>query len=159
MSISTILYATDLSEASRPACAQAVELARQCGATLTILHAFAEPTTVAEAWGVIDPRSDIDTALKYVASDVHDVEIHRLLYVGSPAETIVEYAREHGFDVIVMGTHGRSGVSHLLMGSVAEQVIRQAPCPVMVVPREKPIAKQPAKSGTRRESSRHVIVV
>jgi nucleotide-binding universal stress UspA family protein len=53
--------------------------------------------------------------------------------IGTPAGSIVEYASGHGIDLIVMGTHGRGGMSHLLMGSVAERVVRTAPCPVLTV--------------------------
>jgi nucleotide-binding universal stress UspA family protein len=56
-----------------------------------------------------------------------------LLSSHAPASTIVEYARQEGIDLIVTGTHGRGGVAHLLMGSVAERVVRTAPCPVLTV--------------------------
>ena len=52
---------------------------------------------------------------------------------GDPDDAIVEYAREHGADLIVMGSHGHTGLRHLLMGSVAEHVLRHAPCPVLIV--------------------------
>jgi nucleotide-binding universal stress UspA family protein len=158
MSFASILYATDLSEASQPACQRAIELARQCGATLTILHAYADATAFTEAWSVIDPRPDLDIALRHVASEVRDIQINRVLIIGSPAQTIVDYAQDHNSDLIVMGTHGRSGLFHLLMGSVAEQVIRRALCPVMVVRQEKPNAADRSEISSH-ESSRHVVVV
>ena len=65
--------------------------------------------------------------------------------IGTPSMSIVEYAGGHGIDLIVMGTHGRGGVSHLLMGSVAERVVRTAPCPVLTVRQSKPAA--PASTG------------
>src|SRR5262245_13941981 len=101
-SFTNILYPTDFSEASELACQRAVEMARQCGAELTILHAFADPTTVAEAWSVIDPRPELEKVLRQVASDVHDVAIHRVLRIGTPADTIVQYARQHNSGLIVM---------------------------------------------------------
>ena len=52
---------------------------------------------------------------------------------GKPAQAIVDYAADNGFDLIVMGTHGRAGIAHLLMGSVAERVVRHATCPVMTI--------------------------
>jgi len=63
------------------------------------------------------------------------VELHATVeaIVGTPAGSIVEYAAGHDIDLVVMGTHGRGGVSHLLMGSVAERVVRTAPCPVLTV--------------------------
>jgi nucleotide-binding universal stress UspA family protein len=55
------------------------------------------------------------------------------VYVGTPAATIVKFAEDHPIDLIVMGTHGRTGLEHLMLGSVAEKVVRRAPCPVLVV--------------------------
>ena len=63
----------------------------------------------------------------------HGVSIHTEVAVGRPSRTIVEYADEHDVDVIVMGSHGRKGVSRILLGSVAEAVVRQSPVPVTVV--------------------------
>ena len=61
--------------------------------------------------------------------------------------SIVEYAAGHGIDLIVMGTHGRGGVSHLLMGSVAERVVRTAPCPVLTVRQTKAVAAPRGDTG------------
>jgi nucleotide-binding universal stress UspA family protein len=58
---------------------------------------------------------------------------HSEIISGNPAEAIVERARSEGYDLLVMGTHGRTGVQHLLVGSVAEKVVRLAPCPVLTV--------------------------
>lgn len=60
-------------------------------------------------------------------------DVDTVAYVGRPAPTILEYAKAGGFDLIVMGTHGRTGLSHLITGSVAEQVLRAAPCAVLTV--------------------------
>ncbi len=62
-----------------------------------------------------------------------DVEIETVVETGRPARTIVEYATDHDVDHLVMGSHGRSGVSRILLGSVAETVVRRAPCPVTIV--------------------------
>ncbi len=67
------------------------------------------------------------------------VEVHVL--EGEPWRVITEKAEQDGFDIIVMGTHGRSGFAHLALGSVAERVVRHAPCPVLTVPHGKPAAK------------------
>jgi nucleotide-binding universal stress UspA family protein len=79
--------------------------------------------------------------------------VHHVFLEGDPATEIVRYARDAGMDVIVMGTHGRTGVDRLLMGSVAEQVLRGAPCSVMVVkiPKGQPAAERPhvELSGSR----------
>lgn len=128
-----ILHPTDFSEASQFACAKAVELAKQCGAKLIVLHAFADPVSVEGMWAIPDPRPELEEAMSMIAADEPAIAVERVLRVGTPAEAIIGYAERHKCDLIVMGTHGRSGLSHLLMGSVAEQVIRKAPCPVMVV--------------------------
>ena len=128
-----ILHSTDFSEASGLACEHAVRLARQCGAKLTVLHVYPDPTRVPDAWSIRDPRPELEDVLSRVAAGAADVSVERLLRIGTPAERIVEYARSHHCDLIVMGTHGRTGLKHVLLGSVAEKVIRSAPCPVMVV--------------------------
>ncbi|WP_158055840.1 universal stress protein [Halorussus halophilus] len=66
-------------------------------------------------------------------ADEYGVEFDTATEVGQPSRTIVEYAEEHGFDQIVMGSHGRSGMSRILLGSVAEKVVRRSPIPVTVV--------------------------
>src|SRR5262249_23747401 len=71
----------------------------------------------------------------------------REVRAGQPWAGIVGYAREKGIDLIVMGTHGRTGVAHVVMGSVAEQVIRHAPCPVLVRRPGAPAGSEPAASG------------
>jgi nucleotide-binding universal stress UspA family protein len=78
---------------------------------------------------------------------------------GDPAEEIVRYARARGIDLIVVGTHGRSGFTRLLLGSVAERVLRQAPCPVLTVPRqaEEPAAKTLAASPSTTPAARCVV--
>ena len=63
----------------------------------------------------------------------HDCEITTAIEIGRPARAILEYANDHGIDHIIMGSHGREGVSRLILGSVAERVMRQAPVPVTVV--------------------------
>ena len=132
-SFKRILHPTDFSEPSQAACVQAVDLAKQCGAKLIILHAFADPMTVEAMWAIPDPRPELQEAISQIAHDEAAISVERVLRVGPPAETIVACARNHHCDLIVMGTHGRSGWSHLLLGSIAQQVIRTAPCPVMIV--------------------------
>lgn len=153
-----ILHPSDFSEASQAACDKAVDLARQCGAKLTVLHAYAEPL-MAEGFAYVpDLRPELEDALSLVANVGPTPAVERVLRVGIPAETIVEYARRHNCDLIVMGTHGRTGLSHLLMGSVAEKVVRLAPCPVMVVRQQEP-AESPLPERKEHESAQHVIVV
>jgi universal stress protein A len=128
-----VLHPTDFSDASQGACERAVELARQCGAKLTVLHVYAHPLMAEGFAHVPDPTPELEERLSYVAHEELPIPVARSLRVGTPAEQIVAFAREHCCDLIVMGTHGRTGLGHLLMGSVAETVVRHAPCPVMVV--------------------------
>ena len=154
----SILHPTDFSETSQIACAKAVELARQCGAKLTILHAYANPMLTEGAWNLPDPRPALEDAISMVATDEPTLEIERVLRNGTPAEEIVEYAKRYNCDLIVMGTHGRTGLSHVLMGSVAEKVIRLASCPVMVVGARTAEKAEPV-SPAEQKSKRHVVVV
>ena len=152
-----VLHPTDFSEASLAACEKAVDLARQCGAKLTVLHVYANPL-MAEGFAYVpDPRPELERMLGDVANEELPIAVARELRVGAPAETIVEFAREHNCDLIVMGTHGRTGLSHLLMGSVAENVVRHAPCPVMVV-RPQPKPDQPLPKRTEC-AARSVVAV
>lgn len=149
-----ILYPTDFSEASQAAGDRAMQLAGQCGAKLTVLHVYASPSAVPDAWNLPDPRPQLEDALSKVATTDATLVVDRVLRIGTPAEGVVEYARGHDCDLIVMGTHGRTGLQHILMGSVAEKVIRTAPCPVMVV-------RLPAstKKVAKERESKHVVVV
>ena len=153
-----ILHPTDLSDASQAACDRAIDLARQCGAQLTVLHVYANPL-LAEGFAYVpDPRPELEEALSLVANVPGPPAVARVLRVGVPAEAIVEYAREHNCDLVVMGTHGRTGLMHLVMGSVVEKVIRLSSCPVMVVHPQRP--EGPAlPSRKEHESAQHVIVV
>ena len=78
-----------------------------------------------------EPSVRADEALP--SSDRQQFNVRTIVKVGDPVFQIVEYARLESIDLIVMGTHGRSGVAHLFLGSVAERVVRTAPCPVLTV--------------------------
>jgi nucleotide-binding universal stress UspA family protein len=134
--IQNVLIALDFSEVSDAALAYARELARRFSARLHALHVmendFLRPTA-------IDPR-ELDAAAWRQLNDRLTDEDRRALHAlpvirrsDSPANEIVEYANRQHVDLIVMGTHGRRGIAHLLVGSVAEQVVRSAPCPVVTV--------------------------
>ena len=90
--------------------------------------------SAAEAWyeAAKDSAEDRFSEAADLAAQ-HGVSIDTTLEVGRPAHTIVEYAEEHGIDHVVMGSHGRQGVSRILLGSVAEAVVRQSPVPVTVL--------------------------
>lgn len=123
--IRQILFPTDFSEVSRRAGRTAADLARRFGARLHVLH-------------VVPPATDPTPAPRGLEAAVAELgpglEIIPRTLSGLAGRTIVAYAREHGIDLIVMGTHGRTGFSHALLGSVAESVVRRAPCRVLTVP-------------------------
>ncbi len=148
-----LLVPTDFSPLSDAALAYAGTLAGAFGARLHVLHVI---DNVFLRAGVTDPRNAIKTAaLRRVHDRLSDNDRRRFHVIAAveqsdtPAGEVASYARTHNIDLIVMGTHGRSGMSHLLMGSVAEKVVRTAPCPVLTV-REAPPAWRRANSGITR---------
>ncbi|MSR53241.1 MAG: universal stress protein [Gemmataceae bacterium] len=121
----TILYPTDFSSYSNQAYLHAVALAESHRATLTVVY-VAQP----------EPNSDHDFwrgQLTQIRPANPAIPVKHVLLEGDPATEIVSYARDAGFDLIVMGTHGRTGIERQLMGSVAEKILREAPCSVLVV--------------------------
>ncbi|MFC7175724.1 universal stress protein [Halosegnis marinus] len=80
-----------------------------------------------------DAEASFEAARETAAERDFAGEIHSHVETGPPARTVVRFAEEHGADYVVMGSHGRSGASRILLGSVAEGVVRRAPCPVLVV--------------------------
>ena len=146
ITLKKILVATDFSEPSEAALAYGRELARNFGAELTVLHTVED--ILSRSYGIDggvmlnDPemqrqieaaaRAQVDAAI----SDEDRVVLKAkaiVLVSNGPASAIVSYARSSFTDLIVMGTHGRGGVAHLLLGSVSERVVRMAPCPVLTV--------------------------
>ncbi|HEY1304251.1 MAG TPA: universal stress protein [Vicinamibacterales bacterium] len=143
--VTRILVPTDFSEAADAALAYAKTLATKLDASLHLLHVFRDPCTaipfVPETYA--PPPPDLrERALDDAWDQLHDrlnSRQHtrfagtRAVVEGLTAIEIVKYARDHGIDLIVMGTHGRRGVAHLFLGSVAEHVVRTAGCPVLTV--------------------------
>ena len=145
MIVKRILVATDFGEAADAALLYGRELARTFGAKLDVLHVadnvFAHAVGV-EGFAVAYPMIQADTEeAARVQLDALVCDEDRailgartvLRVSAAPAPTIVEYAREANVDLIVIGTHGRGAMAHLFMGSVAERVVRTAPCPVLTV--------------------------
>jgi nucleotide-binding universal stress UspA family protein len=134
--IRVILHPTDLSDDSKAALRVARSQARDRGARLVILHVAASGVFPSEAVIPVDPRTCRD-ALEAIREtlDGPDLKypIETRLSQGDPAGETLRVAQELGCDLIVMGTHGRSGLGRLLMGSVAEAVLPKADCPVIVV--------------------------
>jgi nucleotide-binding universal stress UspA family protein len=133
--IRSILYPTDFSEAAEAAFSVATMLAREHGARLIVLHVYPTPVCHGEAVArrqgpgyEADLRRLLD---RYDAPDP-STRVERLLLEGDAAEEIVRLAEEEA-DLIVLGTRGRTGLPRLLLGSVAEKVLRRAPCPVITV--------------------------
>jgi len=141
-SIKKIVYATDFSEESRPALVHALNLARLLDAAVDIIH-VREPFPYAPLVGagaflfpVDDLRSWVEKEMAKVVTEVAaSGRAYRATVVeGNAAQQIVKHAKDVNADVIVIATHGRTGIDHALLGSVAEKVVRQSACPVMVVP-------------------------
>jgi len=134
--IRTILHPTDFSEPSDYALRLAVALARDHGARLVLLHVAAPPPAFYSEAILIpappDPHEEERQRLDRLAVP-GEVPTERRVVEGSPAEEVLRSAEDLGVDLIVMGTHGRTGLARLLMGSVAELVVRKAACPVLTV--------------------------
>jgi nucleotide-binding universal stress UspA family protein len=143
--IKTVLVATDFSEPSVSALEYGRALARTFQGTLHVLHVVQDviiygPADIAAGMVYSDIQREFqDTARRELDKAVRDDDRRELnaqsvlLTSSSPASAIAEYAKKSGADVIVIGTHGRTGFTHLFMGSVAEKVVRIAPCPVLTV--------------------------
>ena len=144
MTIKRMLCASDFSPASRPALRLAQELARALKANLILFHAYETAVPIGNG-GYLPPsvmqemltatRDAAAQSLKRLARSPQgkSVRISTLLAEGPAAAAIVRTAKKNRVDLVVMGTHGRTGVRRLLMGSVADRVIRTASCPVLVV--------------------------
>ena len=134
--LTQILVATDFSDASQAALDYGRALARTFGASLHVLHVM-ENTFLRPVPG--DPYVLKAAAVKHLTERITDDDRTRLNAVATletsdnPAEEIVKFAAGHDVGLIVMGTHGRSSMERLLVGSVAEKVVRTAPCPVLTV--------------------------
>ncbi len=137
--IKTILYPTDLSPSSEPAYQFACALARDYSARLVVLHVLELP--IASLGGSqavpLSPfdygRSAAEAKLDALQAAHDGAAFEHHISEGRPLDGILAAAREYSTDMIVMGTHGRSGIRRALLGSVAEAVLRKAPCPVLVV--------------------------
>ena len=134
----------DFSDASRAALEVAADLARRGGADLVLLHAYPIPGyTFPDGSVVASPRMMQELAEQAqrhleewrasAAAIAGEGRVAVEKVVGEPAAEIVSFAKAKGVDLLVLGTHGRSGLEHALMGSVAERVVRKAHCPVLTV--------------------------
>ena len=137
MRVSKILVPTDFSTLGQPALEMATSLARDQGAKLLIVHVEEPPMAYGGGelyYGLEEPnRDELKRMLSEVLPTDPAVSYEHHLLVGSPATAIVFLAEKENVDMIVMPTHGRTGLLRLLMGSVAEEVVRKAKCPVLSV--------------------------
>jgi universal stress protein A len=148
MNASKILFPTDFSTLGQSALETATSLARDRGAKLLIVHVEEPPIAYGGGelyYGINEPdREDLKRMLSEVMPTDESVGYEHRLLVGTPAGAIVHLAEKEAVDMIVMPTHGRTGLLRLLMGSVAEEVVRKAKCPVLTV---KPAAEVLEKAG------------
>lgn len=137
--IRTIVYATDFSVQANGAFPLACALARDYGARLIILHIHPPPEVVGGEFGYVPPPDPAEelAAVRRQLADLAPTDpaipVEHHLVEGDPISGIVAEAHASHCDLIVMGTHGRRGLGRLLLGSVAEGVLRRAPCPVLTV--------------------------
>lgn len=133
--IRRIAYPTDFSRASRNALDWAVRLVRQYHAELLLIHVLPPPTPIYETESALRPRLEAALSVLMKGLRMQKIAAKRLLLKGTKAldKQIVRAARAKRADLIVMGTHGRTGVSRFFTGSVAARVIARAHCPVLVV--------------------------
>ena len=140
MRLERILVPTDFSETAQHALDYARDLAQMFGAEVHLLHVVPDPVAqgwAGEATGLVIPDLlktwEADSEKRLSEIRLEGVPVERVTAVGHDFMEILQYAGGNGIDLIVMGTHGRGAVKHMLLGSVAEKVVRKAPCPVLTV--------------------------
>lgn len=142
--LNRILLPTDFSNYSHVAVGYACALAEKFGAELHLLHVVQDVIALVPEPGLAFPVTGIDPLEMQAAAEegltrviepenTAGLNVVRAVRQGPPFLEIIRYARENDIGLIVMGTHGRSGLAHALMGSVAEKVVRKSPCPVLTV--------------------------
>jgi len=143
LKFNVILMPTDLSSHSLRALPYAIGLARQFDATLEVVSVIEPSLQVSDAaWVEVDAVASTEHAQSTIRQHLEDRILKQLpddirarsaIVTGNPVNEIVRRAENIGADLIVMATHGRSGIGHMLMGSAAEAVVRKAPCPVLTL--------------------------
>ncbi|MCC6706664.1 MAG: universal stress protein [Gammaproteobacteria bacterium] len=139
MKFKTVLLPTDFSNHAEAACAAGLEMAQRDGAQVIVLHVLPLSDLVIGEYPIVmvdqlqaDLTADAEKRLQ-AWKDKQSVKVESLVLWGNPALDICRIAEERKADLIVTSTHGRTGLAHLFMGSVAERVVRHAPCSVLVV--------------------------
>ncbi len=145
LNLQRVLVPVDFSEFGRHALKYGCEFARRFGAELHLLHVVEDVYPIVPEAGLVMPaqgdylaelQANARTSLDNVPPEEwrHNLpNVVRSVESGTPFLEIVRYASEHKIDLIVIGTHGRTGLVHMLMGSVAEKIVRKSPCPVLTV--------------------------
>jgi nucleotide-binding universal stress UspA family protein len=143
IALKRILVATDFSEASAAAVRYGRALAESFGASLDVLHVMEDPFLYAPTSEGFAPPQEYFESLEQqtrenleqtvAPADRAKLNARLVLKRGTPFVEIIRYAKSEAVDLIVLGTHGRGPIAHMLMGSVAERVVRKAPCPVLTV--------------------------
>jgi universal stress protein A len=146
-----ILVATDLTDASQPALRTGLALARRLGAEVTLLHVVQTPYRERHWFAPFGDRDlsfmkeieakEWEAAERLLVQQARDADpekrdgapLRTMVRAGIAADEIVKAASDQQFDLIVIGTHARKGMKHMLLGSIAERVLRTAPCPVMTI--------------------------
>jgi nucleotide-binding universal stress UspA family protein len=150
--VHTILYPTDFSAQSEHAFELACALARDYSARLVLLHVYPPPIYPVFEGGAFPVDCETPPRGAVTAKEANqppNLNVERVLVEGDPAHEIVEAAKKYDAGLIVMGTHGRGGLTRLLMGSVAEVVNRKATCPVLTVRNKLSV------NGTRAAETAH----
>jgi nucleotide-binding universal stress UspA family protein len=153
LSFNVIVVPTDFSDHSLRALAYAIGLAEKDGAKLAVLY-VAEPTLQVSdmAWVGVDDRAMKDEHAEEARRQLEKIVKEKIpdhlvaeadVRTGDAVDEIIQFSDEMGADLIVMATHGRSGLSHMLMGSTAEHVIRKSPCPVLTLKHPMQIVSPP----------------
>jgi nucleotide-binding universal stress UspA family protein len=141
MTAKHILVPTDFSEYADYALDYAIELAKTFQARLTVLYVLhlsslalgeAPPTVLADIWEAMETNAQQQMQMALARVQEAGLQGDSAIVEGIPFQAILDTAKDKEADLIVMGTHGRTGLTHALMGSVAEKVVRLAPCPVLV---------------------------
>jgi nucleotide-binding universal stress UspA family protein len=144
INLKRILVPTDFSNYSQSALRYGAAFADKFGAELYLLHVFqdlavSQPEAVTVGSPIVAPLEQFmaaaQTSLERLiqASNLSGLQVHPEVRAGAPFDEIVQFATDKDIDLIVMGTHGRGWLAHVLLGSVTEKVVRKAPCPVLTV--------------------------
>jgi len=141
IALRTVLMPTDFSAPANRALEYAKSIAENFHAALHVLHveediAIGDPMLTASALADIQEAAEsfpTRIAAAFTAEERSRLKLVTAVVRGSPHDAILDYAKEHGIELIVLGTHGRGMVERLLLGSVAERIVRHAPCPVLTV--------------------------